>query len=146
MKKVSWYEPSRNVIEVDIAHPVVISVLMGFATRPTRLKIRYDRIRLLDYVRHVPFFKREHLRGVKDYSYLRLLDLSWSTRQTMAIARPIRALAFVSLLLCTFVLYQVFSPARGPPKSPGMGVTIDKDPNLDRKCPLNPFNWDFTNF
>jgi len=49
---------------------------------------------------------------------------------TMAIARPIRALAFLSLLLCTFLLYQVFSPT-GSSRSSGMGVAIDKDPNLD---------------
>jgi hypothetical protein len=58
----------------------------------------------------------------------------------MAIARPIRALAFVSLLLCTFALYQVLSPTGGP--ADRTVFAIDKDPSLDRMS-IEPFQLDF---
>ena len=114
--------------------PVVISMLlMGFVTRPTRLKIRYGTAGSFGTFRSK---KRTCV-------ILSLIRDSWISvgahdTLTMAIARPIRVLAFTSLLLCIFVLYQVFSPAGGPPKSPGTGIAIDKDPNLERMCPLTP--------
>lgn len=41
----------------------------------------------------------------------------------MAIAKPIRALAFVSLMLCSFLFYQIYKSTTGPPKGPGDVIT-----------------------
>jgi hypothetical protein len=50
----------------------------------------------------------------------------------MAIARPIRMLAFLVLALITFLIYQVTAP-RGPPLGPGDKMSgVQRDPNLDR--------------
>jgi hypothetical protein len=51
----------------------------------------------------------------------------------MAVAKPIRALALVTLFLITFLLYQLLSPRSQPPG--GLGDPTDRiahDPNLDR--------------
>lgn len=50
----------------------------------------------------------------------------------MAIARPIRMLAFLVLALCTFLIYQVTGPQRAP-LGPGDKMSgVERDPNLDR--------------
>jgi mannosyltransferase len=57
----------------------------------------------------------------------------------MAIARPIRVLAIVAVVLWVFFLYQIFGPTRYP-KGPGDRVTLknmDRDPNLDREFPVH---------
>jgi hypothetical protein len=55
----------------------------------------------------------------------------------MAIAKPIRALLLVTVLLCTFLVYQVVKPSGGLPAKIG-GKDHDpwrgnfRDPNIDR--------------
>lgn len=51
----------------------------------------------------------------------------------MAVARPIRVLALVTLFLCTFLIYQTMSPI-SPLRGPGDDYKHkDRDPNLDRE-------------
>lgn len=108
-------------------------LLMEFVTRATRLKILVSLLRSA-------YSAAERGNTQRALKIILIRDPQTSVRArnilTMAIARPIRALAFVSLLLCAFLLYQVFSPST-PSKTPGTGVIIDKDPNLDCTCPLN---------
>lgn len=53
----------------------------------------------------------------------------------MAIARPIRVLGFLAIVLWVFFLYSVFGPTKHP-KGPGDTLeNMERDPNLDRMCP-----------
>lgn len=54
----------------------------------------------------------------------------------MAIARPIRVLGLLAVVLWVFFLYQIFGPTRYP-KGPGDTLkNMDRDPNLDRTFPM----------
>lgn len=41
----------------------------------------------------------------------------------MAVAKPIRALAFASFMICIFLFYQIYKVGVQPPKGPGDVVT-----------------------
>lgn len=41
----------------------------------------------------------------------------------MAVAKPIRALAFTSFMICIFLFYQIYKIGVQPPKGPGDVVT-----------------------
>ena len=50
----------------------------------------------------------------------------------MTIARPVRALILVAILLWCFFLYQVFKPTASIFGPAGRYANFERDPNLDR--------------
>lgn len=57
--------------------------------------------------------------------------------RTMAVAKPIRALAFASFMICIFLFYQIYKIGVEPPKGPGDVVTSydgGEDPMNERMC------------
>lgn len=60
----------------------------------------------------------------------------------MAIAKPIRALLFGAMILCTFLFYTIYQTHTGPPLGPGDTIkTYDgtgNDPTGERKLRSNP--------
>lgn len=65
-------------------------------------------------------------------------SLSSITTAKMAIAKPIRALLFGAMILCTFLFYTIYQTHTGPPLGPGDTIkTYDgtgNDPMGERKC------------
>jgi hypothetical protein len=60
------------------------------------------------------------------------LDAVPKDDQIMAVAKPIRALAFASFMLCMFLFYQIYKVSTAPPKGPGDVVT-----SYDGRDPMN---------
>jgi mannosyltransferase len=56
----------------------------------------------------------------------------------MAIARPVRALALLAVILWCFFVYQVLKPSPGL-RGPGdRYINFERDPNLDRESRTIP--------
>lgn len=70
-----------------------------------------------------------------------LLHADPKDHRIMAVAKPIRALAFASFMICIFLFYQIYRVGTQPPKGPGDVVTsydggdpLKGDPMKERMC------------